>query len=79
MDRPSEELLRSEREQEARRERIHQAGEALRFRSIRDRDVDDQAEAARRGYDSVEQLAIDELGKAYHALEERVSALEGRA
>lgn len=59
-----------------RDERLDQAERATAFRSVRDRGAEDQAEAVRRGYDSVEQLAIDELGRAYHELEARVAALE---
>jgi hypothetical protein len=46
------------------------------FRSLRDRDVVDQRAAIDKGYASVEQLAIDELGLAYHQLRERVERLE---
>jgi hypothetical protein len=51
--------------------------EEVAFRSIRDRDLTDQRAAIDRGYASVEQLAIDELGLAYHRLTERVDKLEG--
>jgi hypothetical protein len=52
--------------------------EEVAFRSLRDRDVVDQRAAIDKGYASVEQLAIDELGLAYHQLRERVDALEAR-
>ncbi len=59
-----------------RAERLDLATDSLRFRSIRDRGADDQREAIRRGYDSVEQLAIDELGQFCHELLARVCTLE---
>lgn len=61
---------------EARRERMGQAEAAVRFRSILERTSDDQKAAIRAGYSSVEQLAIDELGRAYHELLARIDRLE---
>lgn len=63
---------------EARVDRLHTAEERIRFRSILQRTGADQREAVERGYDSVEQLAIDELGRAYHTLNERIDSIEQR-
>jgi hypothetical protein len=52
--------------------------EEVRFRSILDRDAHDQREAVRQGYSSVNELAIDELGRAFHQLKDELRTLQER-
>ena len=46
------------------------------FRGIRDRTLADQMEAARKGYNGVVELAIDELARRLILLEQRMDACE---
>lgn len=64
---------------QARSERLTEAQEATRFRSILDRTPSDTHEAIRLGYNSVAEWQIDELGKAYRDLLDRVKKLEAHA
>lgn len=73
----SEELERRQRLGEAEDSAQARAGSrgAVPYRSIRSRGAEDQRRAVELGYDSVEQMAIDELGQAYAELKERVDTL----
>jgi hypothetical protein len=51
----------------------------IRFRSVRDRSFEDQTAAMERGYNSVMELAFDEMLQALVELQERVDRLEGKA
>ncbi len=48
----------------------------LQFRGIRERNLEDQAQAMAAGYSSVEQYAIDQLAKMYHDFRERLERVE---
>lgn len=49
----------------------------IRFRSVRDRTFEDQAAAMGAGYNSVLELAFDEMLQALVELQTRVDRLEG--
>lgn len=49
----------------------------IRFRSVRDRSFEDQTAAMAGGYNSVLELAVDEMLKSLVELQGRVDKLEG--
>jgi hypothetical protein len=49
----------------------------LEFRGIDERNLEDQLQAAREGYGSVQDMALNQLAQRIILLEQRVAVLEG--